>query len=336
MNDTGIEQPPLGIRLLHVLQKDPDWSALTTEDLIAFRDKANRKASSRLLRVITGFPDRRATIRWQEVTLADRVLRVRAYRPSTGSAALPLVLHVHGGGFVGTAAQCDWGSSHLAARIPAVVVSVEHRLLAPGTSLADAFADGWDVLQHVVRHAVEWGVDPARVAVIGESTGAMIAALSAIRAKATGLPLRAQVLINPAADLTETMFDYPSMSEHAHTPTASVPRLRLFQRLAVPPGSDPRAVSPLYAADLSGLAPGLVAVPTADPVADHGRRYAERLRESGTPTTLTEYPGAPHAFIALPGLVPQAKVARADIAEFLRAHLTESQTAADSTKAQAR
>ncbi|MEV6560441.1 alpha/beta hydrolase [Nocardia sp. NPDC051756] len=336
MNDAGIEQPPLGIRLLHVLQKDPDWSTITTEELIAFRDKANRKAGSRLLRVVTGFPDRRATIRWQEVTLADRVLRVRVYRPSAGRAALPLVLHVHGGGFIGTAAQCDWGSSRLAARLPAVVVSVEHRLLAPGTALSEAFADGWDVLQDVVQHAAEWGVDPARVAVIGESTGALIAALSAIRAKATGLTLRAQVLINPVADLTETMFDYPSMSEHANSAMLTVSKLRLFQRLAAPPGTDPRPVSPLSVADLSGLAPALVAVPTVDPVADHGRRYAERLRESGTPTTLTEYARAPHAFIALPGLVPQARTARADIAEFLRGRLTESQSPAISTKAQTR
>jgi acetyl esterase len=54
-------------------------------------------------------------------------------------------------------------------------------------------------------------------------------------------------------------------------------------------------------------------------VADHGRRYAERLREAGTPAWLTEHPGATHAFLSMPGVVPQARTARADIAEFLRA-----------------
>jgi acetyl esterase len=77
--------------------------------------------------------------------------------------------------------------------------------------------------------------------------------------------------------VTETALDYASMAEHAHTPTLSVERFRAFLRLAVPPGTDPYAVSPLRADDLGGLAPALVVVPTVDPVADHGRRYAERL-----------------------------------------------------------
>ncbi|WP_344594881.1 alpha/beta hydrolase fold domain-containing protein [Actinomadura vinacea] len=52
--------------------------------------------------------------------------------------------------------------------------------------------------------------------------------------------------------------------------------------------------SPLYADDLRGLAPALLVVPTQDAVADHGRRYAERLRAAGTSVRLTEYPGAKH------------------------------------------
>jgi acetyl esterase len=78
-------------------------------------------------------------------------------------------------------------------------------------------------------------------------------------------------------------------------------------------------VSPLYADDLDGLAPALVVVPVIDPVADHGRRYAELLREAGTPAWLTEHPGATHAFLSMPGVVPRARTARAEIAEFLRA-----------------
>jgi acetyl esterase len=62
-------------------------------------------------------------------------------------------------------------------------------------------------------------------------------------------------------------------------------------------------------------------VPTQDAVADHGRRYAERLRAAGTSVRLTEYPGARHAFLTLPGVEPQARVARAEILEFLRSAL---------------
>jgi len=325
---TRTERPPLGIRLMSALGKEPDWLAMTAEELVTLRETVNRKRASRLARLITGFPDRGATIAWQEVALPGRGLKVRVYRPSPGRggegadrAGLPLVLHVHGGGFVGTAVQSDWVNSHLAVRLPAVVVSVEHRLLDPETPLSAAVDDGWDVLQHVVRHAAQWGVDPARTAVFGESTGAMITALAAIRARESGPSLRAQVLVNPAVDLTSTGFEHASISRHANSPTLTVTQMRLFQKLAVPPGTDPRTVSPLYAGDLSGLAPALVVVPTLDPVSDHGRCYAERLRAAGTPARLTEYPGATHAFLSMPGVVPHAKAARVEIVEFLRGAL---------------
>jgi acetyl esterase len=314
-------RPPLGIRLLHALRKEPDWLAMPAGALEAFREAENRRRASALIRVITGFPARGATIGWQCVALPDREVRVRVYRPSSGRPVLPLVVHVHGGGFVGTAVQSDWVNSYLAARLPAVVVSVEHRLLAPGVPLTAAVDDGWDVLEHVVRHAGQWGADPARVAVFGESAGSMVVALAAVRARDAGLALRAQVLVNPCVDLTSTALDYDSVRAHGDSPTLTVPQLELFRRLAVPEGADGRALSPLYQDSLSGLAPALVVVPTLDPVADHGRVYAAHLREAGTPVRLTEHPGATHAFLSMPGVVPQAKAARAEIAGFLHGRL---------------
>ena len=306
----------------------PDWSAVTAEELIAYRDAENRFRASEAARAVLGDPDPGATIHWQQVALSDRTIPVRVYRPASepdsaaSRTALPLVLHVHGGGFVGTAVQCDWANSHLATRLPALVVSVEHRLLAPDTPLAAAVDDAWDVLQHLTENAEEWGIDPTRMAVFGESCGALISALVAIRARDTGLSLRAQVLVNPAVDVTGSMFDYPSMAEYADTPTASEPQLRLFHRFAVPHGTNARVLSPLHADDLSALAPALVVVPTHDPLADHGRHYADRLWTAGTTTRLTEYPEAPHAFLTLPGLVEQAQAARAEILQALQDALT--------------
>ncbi|MDN3261960.1 alpha/beta hydrolase [Streptomyces sp. CSDS2] len=307
---------------------EPDFSTLTAEELRAYRDAENRFRASASARAVLGEPDPAAAITWEEIALPGRDLPVRVYRPAPAEddrtgfrIGLPLVVHVHGGGFVGTAVQCDWTNSHLAVRLPALVVSVEHRLLAPESPLANAADDGWEVLQHMVRHAARWGADPARTAVFGESCGGLISALTAVRARETGLALRAQVLVNPVVDVTDTMFDHPSIAEYAYTPTRALPLLRFLQRLAVPPGTDARAVSPLYADDLGGLAPALVVVPTQDAVADHGRRYAERLRAAGTPVRLSEYPGAKHAFLTLPGVEPQAGSARAEILQFLRTAL---------------
>ncbi|MGW2156835.1 alpha/beta hydrolase [Nonomuraea sp. NPDC001699] len=304
---------------------EPDFPALTTEELITYRTEENRWRASGAARAILGEPDPGAAIEWQHLALPGRDLPVRVYRPVSHddgeAAALPLVIHVHGGGFVGTAAQCDWTNSHLAARLPAVVVSVEHRLVAPDSPIANAADDGWDVLRHVIEHAEQWGVDPARTAVFGESFGALISALTALRAREAGLRLKAQVLVNPVVEVTETMCDHPSVAEYAYSPSRALPLLRFLRRLAVPPGTDARAFSPLYAEDLSGLAPALLVVPTQDAVADHGRRYAERLWSAGASVQVTEYPGARHAFLTLPGIEPQAGDARTEIFEFLRAAL---------------
>ncbi|MEU3961389.1 alpha/beta hydrolase [Streptomyces buecherae] len=309
---------------------EPDFSTITAEELLVYRAAENRFRASAAARAILGESHAGAAIDWREIVLPDRAVPVRVYRPAPtegddGAARtdLPLVVHVHGGGFVGTATQCDWTNSHLAARLPALVVSVEHRLLAPDSPLASAADDGWDVLQHVVRHATRWGVDPARVAVFGESCGALISALTAIRAREAGLRLLAQVLVNPAVDVTEAMFDHPSITRYAYHPTRALPLLRYVRRLAVPPGADAGALSPLHAGDLSGLAPALVVVPTQDALADHGRRYAERLSQAGNPVRLSEYPEAKHAFLTLPGVEPQAEAAQAEILAFLRTALAK-------------
>ncbi|WP_370656836.1 alpha/beta hydrolase fold domain-containing protein [Streptomyces sp. NBS 14/10] len=253
--------PPSGTRR----PPEPDFSAITAEELAAYRDAENHFRASSAARALTGDPDPGAAIEWQKVSLSGRELPVRVYRPAAendgkgaGRAELPLVLHVHGGSFVGTAVQSDWVNSHLAAQLPALVVSVEHRLLDQETPLSAAAADGWDVL----RHAARWGIDPARTAVFGESCGGLISALAAIRAREAGLQLTAQVLVNPAVEVTETMFDYASIAEYGYNPTRAMPQLRLFQRLSVPPGTDARALSPLYADNLNGLAPALLVVPT--------------------------------------------------------------------------
>ena len=310
-------QPPLGVRLVYSLRKEPDYQAMSLTDLVRFGETQIRIINSPLARLMTGRPHPGVTIDWQQVQLADRTIRVRVHRPKhAGASKLPLVLHIHGGGYTGTAVQCDWINSHIAARASAVVVSVEHRLMNHETPLAAIVDDGWDVLRHVFQHAADWGIDPSRVALAGESAGSMVAALSALRARDTGLSIRAQVLINPCVDVTATALDYESVTQYADTPTLTRAGIEFFRQLAVPEGTDPRPLSPRYA-DLSGLPPTLVVIPALDPVADHGRVYADELRAAGTAVQVSEHSKAGHAFISLPGLVPQAKPARDQIVEFL-------------------
>ncbi|WP_433600214.1 alpha/beta hydrolase [Nocardia sp. CA-135953] len=309
---------PLGTRLF---KDDRDWEALTDDQLIALREKANRAASSRAARIVTGLPDRRARITESTIDLPGRRLMLRVHRPKHAYQKLPLIVSFHGGGFIaGTAAQNDWLNSHLAARCPAVVVSVEYRL-APQYPLPQPVEDGYDTLVRLVEDPVDWGVDPAAVAVMGESAGGMIAALMALRARKDGPALHAQVLNYPSTDWTETVTDYPSIAENADNPTLSLSRLRAARKLSLPPTLDPRTVSPLEFESLADLPPTLVVTAALDPIADHGSRYVERLRADGTDARLSYYPKATHTFLSTPGLVPAARPARREILAFLRDHL---------------
>lgn len=74
---------------------------------------------------------------------------------------------------------------------------------------------------------------------------------------------------------------------------------------------------------LAGIAPALIQAAGLDPLEDQAPAYAERLRQAGVEATLTRYPEATHAFLSMPGLVPAARPARAEILAHLRSHLLE-------------
>ena len=309
---------PLGTR---ILRDTRDWEAMTDEQVIAARRKANRAASSAVGRIVTGRPDRRARIKETTIDLPGRQLALRVHRPKKAEPMLPLIISFHGGGFIGgTAAQNDWLNSHLAARCPAVVVAVEYSL-APEHLLPRPIEDGYDTLVRIVEDATGWGIDSAAVAVIGESAGAMIAALVALRTRKDGPRLRAQVLAYPATDWTETMVDYPSIAENADNPTLSLSRLRAARKLSMPSTLDPNTVSPVKFENLADLPPALVITAEYDPLRDQAEQYAQRLRESSVPVTLSRYDGMIHGFFCMAGDLADGARAQAEAAEFLKRHL---------------
>ena len=311
------ERAPLGTRLLGEL----DRVAMSVDDVITARTKVNRVRSSRLARIATGFPHRRATIEATTLDLPGRTLDVRVHRPTDSEAPLPLVLSFHGGGFLmGTAAQNDWINSRIAAECRAVVIAVDYRL-APEHPIADAFDDGWDSLNHVLAEHHSWGVDPSRVAVVGESAGATIAALMTQRSRTHGPGVVAQVLTSPAVDWTEALGEYPSVSANAMHPGFSLAELHASRRFGLPQGADAREISPIHAEDLSGLPPALVITGTLDGAGDHARSYVGKLIEAGVSAQLSSYPRAVHAFLSMPGLVPAARPASREIIGFLQRQL---------------
>ena len=311
--------PPWGVRLLGWLSRSTKPLAeLTDDELIAARDRLNRLRASKAARVVTGFPHRHVAIEQRALPLSDRSLSMRVYRPFRYQGALPLVVHFHGGGFAsGTAAQTDWLNSGVAARTPALVVSVDYRL-APEHPFPASTQDAFDALEWLRDAASELNTCAGPPALMGDSAGGNLAAVAALHARDNGTDVALQVLIYPVVDFTDAMLSYPSAIENPDpilTPTALTGFRRIW--LGDNDPADP-LISPLLTSDLRGVAPALVQTARFDPLRDQGAAYASRLRDVGALEALTEYPHAAHAFIATPGANRGARRARREIVAHLQ------------------
>ena len=246
---------------------------------------------------------------------------IRSYRPKRPIAApMPLILNIHGGGWVlGSLAQADWLCSNVAAMVGAVVVSVDYRL-APAHRWPAAAEDCYATLVDVAARAAEFGTDPARLAVMGDSAGGNLAAVVALMARdRSGPQLSYQALLYPATDLT---LSSPSIAENVHAPILTRADCIAYRNHYLG-GQDPRQpyASPLLAADHADLPPALVQVAEHDPIRDDGLRYAVALRAAGVPVRTTTYVGMPHGYLSFPRLCRSAPQALAELCAELRSAL---------------
>ena len=234
---------------------------------------------------------------------------VRVYQPAAdGAVSRPLVLYIHGGGFVfGNLDMGDWVCSTVAARVGAVVVSVNYRL-APSHVFPAAVEDCYAALTWAAANAAELGAT-GPIGVMGESAGGNLSAVTCLVARERGGPaIRHQALIYPATDMTRAT---PAVT----APFLSGAEIARYKLLYLGPDGDPANpwASPLLAADHSGLPPALIQVAEHDPLRDDGVRYAAALRAAGVPVRFTEYVGMPHGFVNFPGLSRAAHQAMAEI-----------------------
>jgi acetyl esterase len=242
-------------------------------------------------------------------------ISVRVFRPADGGPApaggRPLVLYFHGGGFVlGDLNMANWPAGSVAAGVGAVVVSVGYRL-APVHRFPAAIEDCYAALAWAAGHGAELGAG-GPVGVMGESAGGNLAAVACLIARERGGPeISHQALVYPATDMTGSV---GGQSASASSPFLSGAELAAYNRLYLGADGDPRDpwVSPVLAADHSGLPPALIQVAEHDPLRDGGKRYARVLRAAGVPVRLTEYIGMPHGFVNFPGLTRTAHQAMAE------------------------
>lgn len=245
---------------------------------------------------------------------------VRLYAPRA-DAPLPLLVFYHGGGWVLLNLDTHDGLCRkLANAVGCAVVSVDYRL-APEHPFPAAAEDAHAAARWLADHAGELGLDPARVAVAGDSAGGNLATVTALMARDRGGPaLRAQALIYP---VTDASMSHPSVKENAEGYLLTRDGMEYFwgHYLNSPEdGSNPYA-SPLAAPDLSGLPPALVITAEYDPLRDEGERYADRLREAGVQARLSRYAGTIHGFALLSDRLSLGRQAIAEVSQFLREQL---------------
>jgi acetyl esterase len=227
--------------------------------------------------------------------------------PRGGAAPRPALVWFHGGGFVvGDLTTAGGTARILANRIGAVVVSVDYRL-APEHSLHDAYDDGLAAVAWVARNSDRLGVDPARIAVGGDSAGGNIAAVVALeRRHERGYPLALQLLAYAPFDAFGAMHE--SRAEAHDGVVLNTSMLEWFTAqtaLAVDDTSTRHA--PLRTGDLSGLPPAILATAGFDPVRDEGLAYHDRLEAAGVPTQLFHYPDQMHGFLSFDAVLGTAR-----------------------------
>ena len=228
-------------------------------------------------------------------------IELYCFDPAPGAAGRPALFHIHGGGMVlGTAKDMQFGPSAMAAALRIPVISVEYRL-APETPFPGPQHDCLDGLAWLAGNAVELGIDPARIAIIGESAGGGLAAATALMARDTGGPkLAAQVLVYPMLDhrtgSDACRWNNRTTGEWVWNRSANRFGWEALRGDYAAEDARKGWFSPALADDLAGLPPTLLLTGSLDLFFDEDLDYARRLVDAGVPVELHSYPGAIHAF----------------------------------------
>ncbi|GAB3705930.1 alpha/beta hydrolase [Amycolatopsis oliviviridis] len=235
-----------------------------------------------------------------ETTHVDGV-EVRIVRPQGVTGPLPVIVYIHGAGWV-------FGNFHtherlvreLAVGAGAAVVFPEYDR-SPEARYPVAIEQNYAVAKWVAEHGAENGLDGTKIAIAGDSVGGNMTAALTLLAKQRGdVTFRQQVLFYP---VTDANFDTESYRRFAEGYFLALDGMKWFwdQYTTDPAQRAEITASPLRASldELAGLPPALVITAEADVLRDEGEAYAAKLRRAGVPVTAVRYQGIVHDFVML-------------------------------------
>jgi acetyl esterase/lipase len=239
--------------------------------------------------------------KWITVPAQVGDVRVRIVRPVGSTGVLPVILYVHGGGWIlGNAGTHDRLVRELAVGAEAAVVFVEYDR-SPEAKYPVAIEQAYATAQWITTKGTQEGLDASRLVVAGDSVGGnMSAALTHMAKRRGDVTFLHQSLYYPVTDAAQ---DTESYRVFAHGPHLTAKAMEWFWDAYTtdPVERSQITASPLRATleDLQGLPPAYVVVDENDVLRDEGEAYARKLIQAGVPTTSVRYNTSLHDFMML-------------------------------------
>jgi acetyl esterase len=316
MNDAGWVLEPITQDFLDTAGENPDLCHRSVE--YARRELTKMQAGA------VGRPSAQIEDRAFPVGPTGSVA-VRIVRPSDTERILPVIVYIHGGGWcLGGADTHDRVVRELAVAVGAAVFFVEYDR-APEARYPVALEQIYAVTAHVAAHGQSLGVDPTRLAVVGDGAGGnMAAAVALLALQRRGPKIDLQILFYP---ITDADFGTSSYRTFADGPWLTKSAMERFWDAYLPDAASRTEITaaPLRASvdQLRGLPDALVIVAENDVLRDEGEGYARQLLRAGVRATSVRYSGTIHGFIVLNALAdtPATRSAIAQTVAVLRSVL---------------
>ncbi|MGI4733885.1 MAG: alpha/beta hydrolase [Janthinobacterium lividum] len=247
---------------------------------------------------------------------------VRIYTPTAAATGtLPAIVYYHGGGWViGSLMVYEPSAKALAANTGAIVISVDYRLASETMNkFPAAHEDAYAAYKWVRDNAATLNINPAKIAVAGESAGGNMAAAVCILARERGVTLPVhELLVYPVADNNLNTTSYMT---YANAVPLSKANIVYFTGLYfnTPADGDNRLISLVDVADLKGLPTTTIIGAEIDPLQTEGMSLRDKLTAAGVSVDYTLYPGTTHEFFGTYDVVPPAATAQSHAADRLKA-----------------
>jgi acetyl esterase len=295
MSDAGWVLEPITQDFLDTVGENPDLRHLSTDEA--------RRALARIQAGAVGRPS--AEIENISFPVGPTgVVAVRVVRPSDAQRTLPVIVYVHGGGWcLGGADTHDRIVRELAVAAGAALFFVEYDR-SPEARYPVALEQIYAVTAHVATHGESLGVDPTRLAVVGDGAGGnLAAAVTLLAMQRRGPKIDLQILFYP---ITDADFATPSYQAFANGPWLTRSAMQRFWDAYLPDAASRNEITaaPLRASvdQLRGLPDALVIVAENDVLRDEGEGYARQLLRAGVRVTSVCYNGTIHGFVMLNAL----------------------------------